>query len=187
MLKENKNIDKSIVQLLLPEGGTVVDTEIYNDPMFESMSDLANRRVYRSLSLRDIENNGHFGVITSDPKTRFIIGMTDSHFRTDLTSKVHLASGNEDGLSTYAVLEGPQAYGSPFVGWIETLPGHERQGKALGMLAMMNAVSKAVYDQEVTSGPQSYLRPDGLALQAYVKDKFSLPTNEEGYVVGKPH
>lgn len=99
---------------------------------------------------------------------------------------VLLAAHNADeALIVAGAIQGDRDEPLPFVGYIKTLEAHRKQGHANRLIGCMNVLSHTIYGKPLTSGPKSYLSPDGLKLAEAIQAKYDLTIAPTGEIVGR--
>lgn len=166
----------------LPTATIATGFDFENNDLFQNMSNYLNYIIPGLCKPNEFEENGY--ALVSLPTEQYAIGVSRPDNSSSFPERVFIASGVADLLYVYGDVEGIKYQTNPFVGYIETLEQYRRQYKAVRMIAVMSAVSYAVFDQPLSSGPISYLSEEGEFLYSFAKHKYNLSSDENGQVIG---
>lgn len=179
----NKSLHAELWEDSLPSGDITDIDNIRDSALLLAMITATNQRLPRFCKPATIARMGSVSVALEELE---IVAASDAlHPASGLPERFFFGMGREDELYVSGTIEGPQVYGVPFVGYIETCDDLRRKGYASRILPILHSVSQHLYDCPLSSGPSYYLSNDGQALQASQARVHGLRQNHLGFIVGK--
>lgn len=141
--------------------------DISNPGQHKHAVDLMAKLNHRVPYMCDPHELAKYGVIEIHTKNQtVIVGASSPSPQTDLPARLFYGRFDEQQqIGVYGVIEGPQAHGEPFVGYIETDGDQRRQRLASQTLPLLDRVTRAIYARPLTAGPEEYLSHDGSHLR----------------------
>lgn len=156
---------------------------VLNNPLLKQVIEGSYERICMPYSHRELEKAGSVAIGLGG--CSLVVGGSEPDPETRLPKRLFFGAGMEgEPLRVFGTLEGTQAYGAPFVGYIETRQDLRRQGLASKVLPVLNIVTESVYGQKLTSGPAYYLSDDGRQLHDYLAQDKVLRVNSLGFTEG---
>ncbi|MDB5169352.1 MAG: hypothetical protein JWO41_708 [Candidatus Saccharibacteria bacterium] len=168
----------------LPESYTAFDVvELKRDALVQGVVQAIDTKVPKLCSVRELQEAGTVRIETAG--FAVIVAASKNNDETHRPARLFYGAGTDtEILDVYGAVEGTQAYGFPFIGYIETRQEVRLMGLAKKVLPVLNNVTRAVYGMPLTSGPQYYFSEDGAALCENIEASFNLSRNHNGFVEG---
>jgi hypothetical protein len=154
---------------------------LLDDDLLQRVVKQTSNRIAMLCDPCEIIASGSISIPTD--RRRLVLGAASAHAATGLPSRIFFGAGVADeDLHILGTLEGTQAYGVPFVGYIETREDKRRSGLASHFLPILSNIVEVIYGSPLTSGPQTYLSEAGRMLQANLAQVHNLAPNDLGFV-----
>lgn len=183
MKKVRKFLTSEALHPVLPDHDIDDVPLVLKNPLLTQVIEDSYRRISMPYSHRELERSGSVAIELDD--LSLVVGGSEPHPETGFPKRLFFGAGVEDEpLRVFGTIEGTQAYGVPFVGFIETRSDLRRQGLASVVLPLLNAVTESVYGEALTSGPEYYLSDDGRQLTDKLSRDYQLGINDQGFAEG---